>query len=163
MADSTRILFVCLGNIVRSPLAEAMLAKLADDSGVGDKYEVDSAGTAGYHVGDSPDSRMRAVAAAKGLVYDGSGRQFIQDDFDRFDLIVAMDKSNRANILSLARNPGEIAKVHLLREFDESEPSADEVPDPYYGGIDGFEHVYEIVANATKGLFNALEAGEISY
>lgn len=146
---------------MRSPLAENMFAHLALQSGLGEKYEVDSAGTAAYHVGDSPDERMRNVAAGHGLIYNGKGRQFDARDFDDYDLIIAMDASNRENILRLARSPEHEAKVHMMRKFDSHNNSEDAVPDPYYGGMDGFEHVYQIVERASKGLLQALEAGEL--
>ena len=157
----TRVLFVCLGNIVRSPLAENMFAHLVEQAGLSEKYETDSAGTAAYHVGESPDTRMRRVAAGHGLVYDGKGRQFEPHDFDAFDLIIAMDDSNYDNILDLARDSEDETKVHMMRAFDPEGSPNDAVPDPYYGGIDGFEHVYQIVKRASKGLLDALEAGEI--
>ena len=97
MAEKTRILFVCLGNIVRSPLAEHMFRHVAEEAGLSDKYELDSAGTSGYHVGERPDRRMRQVAAEFGLVYDGRARQFDRLDFERFDWIIPMDSSNRDN------------------------------------------------------------------
>jgi protein-tyrosine phosphatase len=163
LALKTRVLFVCLGNIVRSPLAENMFAHLLEQTGLGEKYEVGSAGTAAYHVGDSPDSRMRRVAAGHGLVYDGKGRQFEQRDFDAFDLIIAMDDNNYDEILRLTRDPKHETKVQMMRAFDPEGSLHDPVPDPYYGGIDGFEHVYQIVERSCKGLLEALEAGEIEH
>lgn len=162
MAEVTRILFVCLGNIVRSPLAENMFAHLIDEAGLTSKYQVDSAGTAGYHIGESPDSRMVRVAKEYGLKYSGRARQFRQQDFDLFDLIIAMDSSNRSNILSLARNPQDESKVHLMREFDPEGSPSDPVPDPYYGGLDGFHNVYHIVERSCKNMLQALEEGEIT-
>jgi protein-tyrosine phosphatase len=157
----TRVLFVCLGNIVRSPLAENMFAHLVEQAGLGEKYEADSAGTAAYHVGESPDARMRNVAAGHGLIYDGKGRKFKPRDFGAFDLIIAMDDNNYDDILRLTRDSKDEAKVHMMRAFDPEGNPQDPVPDPYYGGIDGFENVYQIVERACKGLLDALEAGEI--
>lgn len=159
MSDVTRICFVCLGNIVRSPLGENMFLHLAQQAGVSEHYQVDSAGTGGWHVGESPDPRMRQVAARNGLKYDGSARQFRQSDFAKFDLIIAMDSDNRASLLRLARTPEEQAKVHLMRAFDPHGGTS--VPDPYYGGIDGFEEVFGIVQRACLGLLEALENGEL--
>ena len=161
LVASNRILFVCLGNIVRSPLAENMFAHLADKAGVAEQYYVDSAGTASYHVGESPDARMRRVAAGRGLVYNGRARQFEPRDFDRFDLIIPMDASNRDNLLRLARKPEHEAKIHMLRAFDPQGSPSDPVPDPYYGGIDGFEKVYEIIERSCQGLLDTLQAGEL--
>jgi protein-tyrosine phosphatase len=162
MKKTTRILFVCLGNIVRSPLAENMFRQMAKEAGVADAYDVDSAGTAAYHIGDSPDSRMRQVAAARGLVYDGSGRHFTVQDFYDFDLIVPMDSSNHSDIVSLATKAEHKAKVRLMREFDPMVGTDNSVPDPYYGGIDGFEKVYDIVERSTAELLARLERKEIA-
>lgn len=161
LSEITRICFVCLGNIVRSPLGENMFRHLAQQAGVGARYEVDSAGTGAWHVGEAPDRRMRQVAARRGFKYDGRARQFQQRDFDRFDLIIAMDPENRANLRRLARTPEDEAKIHLMREFDPHGSPNAAVPDPYYGGIDGFEEVYDIVERSCQGLLSALEEGEL--
>lgn len=155
-----RICFVCLGNIVRSPLAENVFRQLTIDNGVGAAYEVDSAGTASYHIGQSPDRRMRKVAAKRGLDYAGSARQFRSADFSRFDLIVPMDTENLSDLQRLAPNEDARGKIHLMRDFDpQANPSAS-VPDPYYGGIQGFEEVYDIVERSCQDLFAALERGD---
>ena len=161
MSEKTRICFVCLGNIVRSPLAENMFRHLAEQAGVGHKYMVDSAGTGGWHVGEPPDARMRRVAAAHGFRYDGRARQFRPADFDRFDWIIAMDASNRADLRRMARSDAQRAKIRLLREFDPLGGPDAPVPDPYYGGIDGFEEVFQIVQRSCKGLLEALEGGMV--
>jgi protein-tyrosine phosphatase len=161
LSGTTRICFVCLGNIVRSPLGENMFRHLADQAGVADRYEVDSAGTGAWHVGESPDRRMRQVAARRGFKYDGRARQFAQSDFGRFDLIIAMDTQNRANLRRLARGADDEAKIRLMREFDPQGRANDSVPDPYYGGIDGFENVYDIVERSCQGLLEALEEGQL--
>ena len=154
------ICFVCLGNIVRSPLAENMFRYVAEKKGVGDKYQVDSAGTSAYHVGEAPDSRMRKVARERGLTYSGSARQFQKEDFARFDLVVAMDKENRRALERLAGSPREENKIRLMREFDpQAQPDAG-VPDPYYGGMEGFHRVFDIVERSTRELLEALERGE---
>lgn len=161
MTRPTRILFVCLGNIVRSPLAENLFRHLAEESGLDGKYETDSAGTAAYHVGESPDRRMRQVAAARGLEYDGSGRQVAGRDFDEFDLVIAMDTNNYADLISIAPPAGQ-TKVRLMREFDPEAQGEQSVPDPYYGGIDGFEHVYDLIERSCRNLLERLEAGEVA-
>ena len=153
----TRVLFVCLGNIVRSPLAENMFIHLARQAGKGHKYEVDSAGTGGWHTGDHPDYRMRQVAARRGFEYDGAARQVRRDDFTGFDWIIAMDHSNYTDLLSLAPDANAEKKVRMMREFDPRGGRDSAVPDPYYGGIDGFEHVYDIVERSCRGLLAALE------
>ncbi|WP_298533476.1 low molecular weight protein-tyrosine-phosphatase [uncultured Algibacter sp.] len=148
----TKILMVCLGNICRSPLAEGILkSKLPSDS-----FIVDSAGTASYHIGSSPDKRSIAVANKHGLnISNLSGRQFEVSDFDRFDLIYAMDNSNFDNIISLARNKVDISKVKLI--LNEVYPNQNyNVPDPYYGGHDGFENVYKMLDEACTLIANDL-------
>lgn len=160
MTDKVRICFVCLGNIVRSPLAENMFRHLANQAGVGHRYEVDSAGTSSWHVGEPPDPRMRRVAAGHGFHYNGRARQFRPQDFDRFDWIIAMDASNRADLQRLARTEEQRARIRLLREFDPLGGPDAPVPDPYYGGIDGFEEVFRIVKRACAGLLEALERAQ---
>lgn len=160
MSKVTRICFVCLGNIVRSPLAENMFRHLAEQASLGHKYQVDSAGTSGYHVGEQPDRRMRRVAAEHGFTYNGRARQFKQRDFENFDLVIAMDTSNRSNLEFIAPDQADREKIHLMREFDpQGNPNAP-VPDPYYGGIDGFEEVFQIVKRSCQGLLDALEEGK---
>jgi protein-tyrosine phosphatase len=158
-----RILFVCPGNLIRSPLAENLFLHLAQQKGVSDKYAVESAGTAGYHVGESPDPRMRRVAAEYGLKYDGKARQFSQADFDRFDLIIPMDLNNRSELLHLARDTQDEGKIFTMRTFDPLGNSTDGVPDPYYSGADGFHTTYRIVERSCQGLLEALETGNVDY
>lgn len=156
----TRILFVCLGNIIRSPLAEHAFRQAVEQAGVAEKYEADSAGTAGWHVGEQPDARMRKTAASHGLGYNGSARQVSQQDFDDFDLIIAMDSSNYRSLADLAGSDQAKAKIRLMREFD---PQADgmDVPDPYYGGQEGFENTFHIVRRSVDGLLEALQRDEV--
>ena len=162
MNDKTRILFVCLGNIIRSPLAEHMFTHLAEKAGVADKYFVDSAGTSAYHIGEQPDSRMRRVAAQNGLQYDGRAKQFQEDDYDRFDFIIPQDQDNLRNLRWLARGPADEAKLFTMRTFDPLGSSNEGVPDPYYGGADGFQTTFEIVRRSCQGLLDALEKGELA-
>jgi protein-tyrosine phosphatase len=157
MSKPTRILFVCLGNIVRSPLAENLFRHLAAESQPDGVYEVDSAGTSAWHVGERPDPRMRRVAEERGLRYTGQARQVHPEDLRSFDLILAMDRENQADLLAMARSPEERAKVRLLRDYDPQAGVDASVPDPYYGGPDGFAHTYEIVARAVRGLIQSLE------
>ncbi len=146
---------------MRSPLAENLFLHLADGAGVAQKYQVDSAGTSAWHVGEPPDARMRRVAAQRGLSYDGRARQFQRSDFDRYDLIIAMDNENRADLLRMASTPENKAKIHILREYDPLGGPRAPVPDPYYGGIDGFEEVYRVVERSCAALLEALEAGRV--
>lgn len=161
MAQKTRILFVCLGNIVRSPLAENLFRHKAGQAGLGHIYEVDSAGTSAYHVGEAPDARMRRVASRRGLDYDGRARQFEPQDFERFDLIIAMDAENASSVLRVARTPAQREKVRRMREFDPQGGPQASIPDPYYGGMQGFEKVYDIMERSVDGLLNALENDEL--
>jgi protein-tyrosine phosphatase len=161
LTSKTKICFVCLGNIVRSPLAEKMFAHLAGEAGVGHKYEIDSAGTGAWHIGERPDPRMRRVAARNGLNYDGRARQFELEDFDRFDLIIVMDGENRRDLLELAPSEDVLGKIHALREFDPQGDPRAAVPDPYYGGWQGFEETYEIVRRSVEGLLESLEDGHL--
>ena len=138
---------VCLGNICRSPLAEGILkSKLSNN------FIIDSAGTANYHVGNSPDKRSVAVARKHGLdISNLKGRQFDISDFDVFDIIYVMDESNFQNVVKLARNVEDIAKVKLiLNEVHQGKNH--EVPDPYYGGDNGFENVYQLLDEACNNI-----------
>lgn len=155
-----RICFVCLGNIVRSPLAENMFRHMAEEQGVDEKYEVDSAGTSAYHVGETPDARMRQVARDHGLMYTGRAKQFQHEDFDDFDLIIAMDTENRDVLKRMAASQDQERKIRLMRDFDPQSGAEEAVPDPYYGGKEGFERVFRIVKRSTRGLLEALESGE---
>ena len=157
---STRVLFVCLGNICRSPLAENEFRRQVREAGLDGQFEIDSAGTGGYHDGEQPDRRMAATARQHGLEMTGRARQFHQSDFDDFEWIIAMDASNRADILWLARGPADRAKVRLLREFDPLAAGDLDVPDPYYGGGDGFEHVYQIVERSARTLLAELTSDQ---
>jgi protein-tyrosine phosphatase len=156
----TRLLFVCLGNIIRSPLAENLFRFQAEQAGVDGKYSVDSAGTAAYHIGEPPDPRMRKTAESHGVKNGGTARQVRESDFDQFDWVIAMDGSNRRDLLEIAGSPDKREKIRLMREFD-PEPDDPDVPDPYYGGPEGFENTYQIVERSVRGLLETLEAGRI--
>ena len=145
-----KILMVCLGNICRSPLADGLLKSKVDALGV--DVVVDSAGTSNYHAGHSPDARMRATARERGISIDElEARQFNVQDFNDFDLIYAMDQSNFKNIIALSRTENDKAKVHLI--LNESHPNENlEVPDPYFGGDQGFIEVYELLDEATDAI-----------
>jgi protein-tyrosine phosphatase len=149
---------VCLGNICRSPMADGLLRKKIGSLNL--NVEVDSAGTSGLHKGEAPDHRMRETASELGTPIDElRSRPFVVDDFDRFDIIYAMDKSNRMNILSLARNEDDKSKVFLL--LNELEPEKDlEVPDPYYGGKQGFIDVYHLLDRATDRVIERIRNHE---
>lgn len=149
---------VCLGNICRSPMADGLMRKKAIENNLA--INVDSAGTSGLHAGEAPDHRMRKTATKLGTPIDAlRSRKFIREDFDCFDLIFAMDKSNASNILSLARNENDKQKVHLILNM--SHPGKDlEVPDPYYGGEQGFIDVYKMLDEATDCILNKIKNKE---
>src|SRR5215204_5166093 len=159
LAPVVRLLFVCMGNICRSPTAEGVMRGLLREQGLEGAVEVDSAGTGGWHVGDPPDARATAAARSRGVTLDGAARVVARQDFDDFDLILAADRRNLRELRMLAP-PGSRADLHMLREFDPATAGAPDldVPDPYYGGDDGFEHVLDLVESACRGLLDALRA-----
>ncbi|WP_281540393.1 low molecular weight protein-tyrosine-phosphatase [Maribacter aestuarii] len=147
----TKVLMVCLGNICRSPLAEGVLKSKIDLSHV----FVDSAGTAGYHVGKAPDKRSIAVAKKHGLdISNQVCRKLKAQDLEDFDMIFSMDKSNYENIIGVSRSKEQAKKVRLL--LSNGDAIINEVPDPYYGGEDGFEHVYQLINDACNRIAKEL-------
>ncbi|MEH1941923.1 MAG: low molecular weight protein-tyrosine-phosphatase [Nostoc sp.] len=147
-----KLLFVCLGNICRSPSAENIMNHLLEQANLSEHILCDSAGTSSYHSGSSPDRRMSAAAATKlGIKLRGRARQFLKSDFQDFDLILAMDRENYENILALDRTKQYQHKVRLMCEFC-SRHTLKEVPDPYYGGQEGFNQVIDLLIDACEGL-----------
>ena len=155
---TTRICFVCLGNICRSPTAEGILRHLVSAAGRHSEFTIDSAGTAAWHTGKSPDARSTAAAARRGIRLSGAARQFVAADFDRFDYVIAMDRSNHTNLQRMARSDHHRARLHLMRDFDPDSPPGASVPDPYYGGERGFEEVLDICQRACEGLLAQIPA-----
>jgi protein-tyrosine phosphatase len=156
-----RILFVCMGNICRSPTAEGVMRALVREGGLEDRVEIDSAGTGGWHAGEPPDARATEAARRRGVTLGGAARQVVPDDFERFDLLVAMDRENLRGLLAVAPDEEAAAKVRLLREYDPGGSGDDlDVPDPYYGGERGFETVLDQVQAACRGLLGELRAAE---
>jgi protein-tyrosine phosphatase len=146
------VCFVCLGNICRSPTAEGVMKQLVRASGLEHAIHVDSAGTAAYHVGERPDRRAQAAARKRGIALDSRARQFTEDDWHRFDYIVAMDQENYQDLVARAPSKQLANKVRLLRSFDPSAPEGAIVPDPYYGGPQGFDDVLDMCEAAGRGL-----------
>jgi protein-tyrosine phosphatase len=156
------LLFVCLGNICRSPTAEGVMAHLLREEGLEGAIEIDSAGTGSWHIGKPPDARATEAAGTRGITLEGRGRQVSSADFDRADLILCMDRENLIDVLALAPDEEARDKVKLLREFD-PQAVADgnlDVPDPYYGAEDGFESVLDLVDRACRGLLDELRQAD---
>ncbi|PWJ74844.1 protein-tyrosine phosphatase [Pseudaminobacter salicylatoxidans] len=150
----TSILFVCLGNICRSPLAEGVFGHVLEEHGTRGGFLLDSAGTGGWHIGSPPDRRSIAVAARNGLDISGlRARKIMADDFHRFDIILGMDRANVADLQRIAPAPTR-AKIHLYLDF--AQGRASDVPDPYYGDAKDFENVYRMIRNASESLAGRL-------
>jgi protein-tyrosine phosphatase len=153
------VLFVCMGNICRSPTAEGVFRHLVQDAGLTDQIEVDSAGTHAFHVNEPPDRRAQAAAERRGFsMSDIRARRIRAEDFERFDHIVAMDRDNLAMLTDLA-DAGHHAKIRLFLEY--SSGNEDEVPDPYYGGAAGFERVLDLIEDASRGLLETLKKNHV--
>ena len=151
------VLFVCTGNICRSPTAEAVFRKLVAEAGMSETIIADSAGTHGYHIGDPPDPRARAAAAQRGYDLNGlRARKVERADFERFDLLVAMDRGHLEALSRLA-NPAEVLKVRLMMSYAKASGETD-VPDPYYGGPQDFERALDMLEDAARGLLDSLRS-----
>jgi protein-tyrosine phosphatase len=146
-----KLLFVCLGNICRSPAAENIMNHLIDQANLSTQIVCDSAGTSSYHIGSSPDRRMTQTANQRGIKMTGKGRQFKRDDFEQFDLILAMDQENYDNILRLDPWGKYSHKVKFMCDFCDHH-TLKEVPDPYYGGTEGFNQVIDLLLDSCEGL-----------
>lgn len=154
--EKYKILFVCLGNICRSPAAEGIMRRLVEERGLAERVEIDSAGLSGYHAGDLPDRRMRVHARRRGLELTHRSRPVSSSDFERFDMIVAMDDSNYDCLRDMAGTLEEEAKVVRIASFFRYYTTHDCVPDPYYGGAEGFENVLNLLEDACEGIINEI-------
>lgn len=153
--DHYKICFVCLGNICRSPTAEGVFQHLINNRGLEDYFEVDSAGTSAYHIGESANSKSQRTAQKHGITLNSRARQFKASELEYFDLVLAMDNENLNNVRQMA-NGNPKAKIGRMRDFD-PKPGDGEVPDPYYGGPEGFENVFQIVKRSCEQLLDELE------
>lgn len=151
MTQQVSVLFVCMGNICRSPTAQGVFASLVQQHGLSGRIRIDSAGTHAYHIGEPPDRRSQAAALRRGVDLSAQRARKVEGvDFDRFDYILAMDRANLTDLLAMA-SPQQAQRVHLFMRFA-SRWQTDEVPDPYYGGPSGFERVLDMVEDAAAGL-----------
>lgn len=155
--EKIRILFVCLGNICRSPAAQGVMQSIVDERGVAGRYELDSCGFYGGHAGDIPDKRMRVHAIRRGYDLTHRSRTIKPWDFDNFDMIVAMDSANYDDLMEAAPTEADQRKVVMMTDFCRQHPGHDCVPDPYYSGAEGFELVLDLLEDACLSLLDSLE------
>lgn len=149
-----------MGNICRSPTAEGVFRHVVEQRNMSDVIAIDSAGTHAYHIGESPDSRAQSTALSHGVNLSSQRARKVKcEDFDQFDYVIAMDRSNQEYLKDL-RNNNQLAKLHLFMDFVSGWDN-EEVPDPYYGGDNGFEQVFDMVQSASKGLLNHIIANDI--
>ena len=158
MNEVVEVSFVCLGNICRSPLAQGVFQDLVNREKLDQKIIVTSAGTSSWHIGDLPDERVRQIAQSKGIQLESRARQFQSKDFDRFNLVLAMDHSNLAKLEEIAPSTLSSDKLMLFRSFDPESNGDLDVPDPYYGGAKGFEEVYQMVARTCPPLLDYIKS-----
>jgi protein-tyrosine phosphatase len=152
------VCFVCLGNICRSPTAEGIFKALVREARLDDRIEIASMGTGDWHTGEPADARARATARRRGVTLDGVARRFDRRDFARFDYILSMDTRVLDTLRTLAKSADERGRVRNFRSFDAASPPDAAVPDPYYGGADGFEEVYDICEAGCRGLLAHVQA-----
>ncbi|MEE9310689.1 MAG: low molecular weight protein-tyrosine-phosphatase [Cocleimonas sp.] len=150
------VVFVCMGNICRSPTAEGVFRQVVAMRNLQDVIKIDSAGTHAYHIGEQPDSRSQATAKSRGVDLSAQrARKVVANDFERFDYVIAMDRSNYENLKALATTAEQQGKLHLFMDFTSAWDNT-EVPDPYYGGGDGFTNVFDMVQAASEGLLDTI-------
>lgn len=154
--EKKRLLFVCLGNICRSPAAEGVMRSLADRAGRSAEFAIDSAGIGGWHVGQLPDERMRRCGRRRGYDFSSRARQFVVADFDRFDHIFVMDEDNLYDVRRMARDAADAAKTELLSAYITEHKGARYIPDPYYGGDADFRYALDLIEDACANLLASL-------
>lgn len=157
MPEKYKILFVCLGNICRSPAAEGVMRRLTETQGLSERLEIDSAGTYGGHRGELPDPRMRSAAAKRGMGLTHRSRKIEEEDFAEFDRIVVMDDMNYEDVHRLAPSREAAERIDRMREFFRKHPDRSHVPDPYYEGHEGFELVLDLLEDGCEGLLETLK------
>lgn len=156
MTKPVQVLFVCLGNICRSPTAEGVFRHVVEQAGLADRIQTDSCGTADYHVGEAPDRRSQIAARGRGIdLSQLRARQLSPEDLDRFDYVLVMDRQNLANVQDVWRRVGG-TEPELFLSYASANPDVDEVPDPYHGGEQGFEWVFDLVQDASEGLLRQI-------
>ena len=156
-SKNINLLFVCLGNICRSPAAEGIVKKMIEDEGLADRVFVDSAGTSNFNEGKTPDERMRSHGTKRGYDFCSIARTFRSSDFEKFDYIIVMDNNNYMNVKKLASSEEEVSKIHRMTDFSTDFADHDHVPDPYYGGDNGFNLVMDLLEDAAKGLLEEVK------
>ena len=155
-----RVLFVCLGNICRSPTAEGVFRKLVSEHKLEHQFEIDSAGTHAYHIGEAPDERAQAACARRGIdISRLRGRRAVVGDIEKFDYVLAMDRENYENLLEVCPS-GLESRIRLFMEFAPSRPEQ-EVPDPYFGGAGGFDRVLDMIEDAAQGLLEEIRRARL--
>lgn len=150
------VLFICLGNICRSPAAQAVMQAMVDERGLTDRFYIDSAGIGGWHIGDLPDKRMRVHARPRGYELTHRARKVQSSDFEDFDLIVGMDAANVDDLRELAASPQQMDKVVMMGDYIRRFPHHDYVPDPYYEGSEGFELVLDLLEDSCDNLLDQI-------
>lgn len=155
--EKIRLLFVCLGNICRSPAAEGIMISLVEKNGLQEIIEVDSAGTSNWHQGELPDERMRFHGERRGYNFCSHARKFKTSDFENFDYILVMDSQNFSTVKAMAPSPEHLSKLHMMTEYSLQDPRHDHIPDPYYGGSSGFELVLDLLEDACEGLLQDIK------
>lgn len=155
MMSTVKVIFVCLGNICRSPLADGLMNHKLQERGLQDYFEIDSAGTYAGHAGNRADSRMRSTAQKHTVELNSIARQFLAEDFDLFDYIIVMDDSNYTNVTRISKKEKQLTKISKLRTFDNQSSNKD-VDDPYYGGMSGFEDCFQIVSESVDNFIEHL-------
>lgn len=155
-----KVLFVCLGNICRSPTAEGVFRKLVRDEKLEHLIEIDSAGTHAYHIGEPPDERAQAACARRGIdISSLRGRKAVAGDIDKFDYVLAMDRENYEDLHDICP-PGQESRIRLFMEFAPDRPE-EEVPDPYFGGASGFDRVLDMIEDAARGLLEDIRRSHL--